>query len=36
MDPFDIMTFIVRYKWWFAPLVPIVIAVVVLKILSPR
>ena len=36
MDSFDVMTFIVKYKWWFAPLVPVVIAFVVLKILSPR
>lgn len=26
-----IMDFVVTYKWWFAPLVPVVIAIMVVK-----
>jgi hypothetical protein len=27
----QIYNFVIEYKWWFAPLIPFVIAVVVLK-----
>lgn len=33
---FDLMTFIVRHKWWLAACCPFVIVIIVLKVLSPR
>lgn len=36
MSEFDIMTWVVMHKWWLAACAPVVIAIVVLKALSPR
>lgn len=34
MDASDIMSFVVEHKFWFAVAVPVVIAIIVMKILG--